>query len=99
MTKNTDKFIAALDIGTTTIRCYIFDHEANIVGSAFDAVSIKIILYKSEFWNNAKTLYENVKVHFLEIHIEFASKREVDIRFIIWDLFFTLKNSSSSSKI
>lgn len=38
-------FIAALDIGTTTIRCYIFDQDAKIVGAAKCQV-ISRVIYK-----------------------------------------------------
>lgn len=33
------KYIAALDIGTTTIRCYIFDSNVQIVGIANEQVN------------------------------------------------------------
>lgn len=32
-------YIAALDIGTTTIRCQILNHQAKCVGASFDTVS------------------------------------------------------------
>lgn len=32
------KYIAALDVGTTTIRCHIFDQNAQIKGTATDQV-------------------------------------------------------------
>ncbi|GLH12946.1 Uncharacterized protein GBIM_17603 [Gryllus bimaculatus] len=34
------KFVAALDVGTTTIRCYIFDQSTTAVGSACDKVRL-----------------------------------------------------------
>lgn len=33
-----EKYIAALDVGTTTIRCFIYDSKVNIIGSATDQV-------------------------------------------------------------
>lgn len=35
-----EKFVAALDVGTTTIRCCIFDQTAQLRGSAADQVAI-----------------------------------------------------------
>lgn len=34
------KYIAALDIGTTTVRCYIFDSNVQIVGLATEQVTL-----------------------------------------------------------
>lgn len=36
-----EKYIAALDVGTTTIRCHIFDQNAQIKGTATDQVNLK----------------------------------------------------------
>ena len=33
-----NKYVAALDVGTTTIRCHVFDQNAQIKGSANDLV-------------------------------------------------------------
>lgn len=33
------KFIAALDIGTTSLRCFIYDNNVQIIGKASDKVS------------------------------------------------------------
>lgn len=35
-----DKFVAALDVGTTTIRCIIFDQSLQVRGSAHDEVQL-----------------------------------------------------------
>lgn len=34
-----EKFVAALDVGTTTLRCYVFDQKAQLRGSAVDQVN------------------------------------------------------------
>mgnify|MGYP002715767088 FL=1 len=34
-----DKFVAALDVGTTTLRCCIFNQKAQLCGSGIDQVS------------------------------------------------------------
>jgi hypothetical protein len=39
------KFVAALDVGTTTVRCHIFDQHAKIVGSASAQVHFFLIMY------------------------------------------------------
>lgn len=35
----TDKYVAALDVGTTTIRCYIYDKSVRIRGTACEQVN------------------------------------------------------------
>lgn len=35
-----DGYVAALDIGTTTLRCQIIDRNGECVGSAFDKVRV-----------------------------------------------------------
>lgn len=35
-----DKYVAALDVGTTTIRCYIYDKNVQICGSASENVEL-----------------------------------------------------------
>lgn len=37
------KYIAALDIGTTSLRCFIYDNNVEIIGKASDKVSRPII--------------------------------------------------------
>lgn len=39
--KTSSRFVAALDIGTTTIRCIIFDQTMQIRGLAHDQVGCK----------------------------------------------------------
>lgn len=43
------KYIAALDIGTTSIRCFIYDTSVQIIGKACEKVSYfrNTILYSS----------------------------------------------------
>lgn len=38
-TNDKTKYIAALDVGTTTIRCFIYDNNVQIVGKASDKVN------------------------------------------------------------
>lgn len=46
-------YIAALDIGTTTIRCQILNHQAKCVGASFDTVSchFSVCVYKRQRQN------------------------------------------------
>lgn len=39
---NNEKFVAALDVGTTTIRCFIYDSNVQIRGSSCEQVNILI---------------------------------------------------------
>ncbi|KAK7861772.1 hypothetical protein R5R35_010789 [Gryllus longicercus] len=53
------KFVAALDVGTTTIRCYIFDQSTIAVGSACDKVRLlypqpgRVEIDPEELWKAA----------------------------------------------
>lgn len=38
------KYIAALDIGTTSLRCFIYDNNVQLIGKASDKVSIAHIV-------------------------------------------------------
>jgi glycerol kinase len=42
------KYVAALDVGTTTVRCHILDKTAKVVGSATRQVTINCFY----FWLN-----------------------------------------------
>lgn len=44
---DTTKYIAALDIGTTSIRCFIYDTNVQIKGKAFE----KVIFLSISFLN------------------------------------------------
>lgn len=39
-----EKFIASLDVGTTTIRCFIYDSNVKTRGSACEQVTIFFLL-------------------------------------------------------
>lgn len=44
MASDTDeKYIAAVDIGTTSLRCYIFNSKAEIIGRASTQVNLNFI--------------------------------------------------------
>lgn len=37
------KYIAALDIGTTSLRCFIYDNNVQLIGKASDKVSVLLL--------------------------------------------------------
>jgi len=39
------KYVAALDVGTTTVRCHVLDQNAKVVGSATRQVFSNFYLY------------------------------------------------------
>ena len=43
------KYVAALDVGTTTVRCHILDKTAKVVGSATRQVTICFFIF-SHIW-------------------------------------------------
>lgn len=42
--KPVEKYIAALDVGTTIIRCFIYDSNFKICGSAYENVHLKQVI-------------------------------------------------------
>ena len=71
------KFIAALDVGTTTIRCFIYDSNACLVGSAYDRVELlspspgRAEIDPEKLWNSiCETIRNSIKgklVNFADI--------------------------------
>lgn len=46
-----DQFIASLDVGTTTVRCFIFDKNGNIRGQRKTNVRIRVIIHTGLKYN------------------------------------------------
>ncbi|XP_076257868.1 glycerol kinase 5 isoform X2 [Rhynchophorus ferrugineus] len=60
-----DSYVAALDIGTTTLRCQIIDRNGECVGSAFDKVKLhypevnSVEIDPNELWESIITIMKN----------------------------------------
>ncbi|KAF7265369.1 hypothetical protein GWI33_021217 [Rhynchophorus ferrugineus] len=60
-----DSYVAALDIGTTTLRCQIIDKNGECVGSAFDKVKLhypevnSVEIDPNELWESIITIMKN----------------------------------------
>jgi glycerol kinase len=39
------KYVLALDVGTTTVRCYVLDQSTAVVGEAYQEVSFVMSMY------------------------------------------------------
>lgn len=88
-----DKFIAALDIGTTTIRCIIFDQSLHVRGSAHDEVQLlypqpgRVEIEPEDFWQRIRsTIQRSIRDAELEAHeiagLGISTQRST---FICWD--------------
>jgi glycerol kinase len=44
------KYVAALDVGTTTVRCHILDKTAKVVGSATRQVTVNLFFIFAQIW-------------------------------------------------
>lgn len=58
------KFVAALDVGTTTIRCYIYDKNVQIRGTASEKVNLSKIIGETN-WNSYENIYKRLFLVFL----------------------------------
>ena len=74
----TEKYVAALDIGTTTIKCVIYDVNLKVLGKCFDKVEL---LYPQQgyveidpetLWNSVVSVIKNAIVG--KIKFKFTSK-------------------------
>lgn len=60
---NKESFVLAVDVGTTSIRCHVYDKEAQIRGSCTDKV---FIIFSLCFWAKMTSaiLITNVHKHY-----------------------------------
>lgn len=64
MTSN-QKYIAALDVGTTTIRCFIYNDNVTTIGSATEQVNLiypkpgYVEIDSNQLWNSIIKTIEN----------------------------------------
>lgn len=88
-----EKYVASLDIGTTTIRCYIFDTNLKICGSASDTVELiypeigRVEIEPEKLWATAlRTVRKSIEAANLQpsdiASIGLSTQRAT---FITWD--------------
>lgn len=91
--RSEEKFIAALDIGTTTIRCIIFDQSLQVRGSAHDEVQLlypqpgHVEIEPEDFWQRIRsTIQRSIRDAELEPYqiagLGISTQRST---FICWD--------------
>lgn len=90
---NCEQFVAALDVGTTTIRCIIFDRQLKERGSAHDEVQLlypqpgQVEIDPEDFWRRIRSTIErslqNAQVHAHQIACMGISTQRST--FITWD--------------
>lgn len=95
------KYIASLDIGTTSIRCFIYDINVNIVGRACANVNIQLLLKKIMYNTNVILTGKNKSFFLYQIELLYPQPGYVEINpDELWQsILKAIQNAISDAKL
>lgn len=70
-TNDKTKYIAALDVGTTTVRCFIYDNNVQIVGKASDKVNIYLKFLRNENYTYIVTIIGKIILIYIRFSVTY----------------------------